>query len=77
MAIIKRFERAELKRRTAHKTSVVCKYGSVGIEPGKLIQLNTYGSDEREFPGKLSQTLQLDRGAAEQLVSILKHEFDL
>jgi hypothetical protein len=41
-----------------------------------LLQLSTYGSEEREIPGKTSQTLQFTRESAAQLYRILKEEFE-
>jgi hypothetical protein len=41
----------------------------------KVLQLNTYGSDEREIQGKLSQTLQFDENTARALHFILEQEF--
>ncbi|MCB1488206.1 MAG: methionyl-tRNA formyltransferase [Bauldia sp.] len=40
-----------------------------------LVQIDTYGRDTREMPGKKSQTIQLDRQGAEQLFGILKSAF--
>ena len=77
MAIIKSFGTMDSETLAPHKTTVDCKYGVVGYGDGKLIQLNTYGSKEREFPGKLSQTLQLDREQAIKLINILERTFDL
>lgn len=42
-----------------------------------LLQIDTYGRDTREIPGKKSQTIQLDREGAESLFNILKREFGL
>ena len=46
-------------------------------EPGtKIVQLDTFGSADRQMPGKQSQTLQLGQEAAEQLFRILKETYD-
>jgi len=61
-----------------HRTETLCRWGS--LKDGArttLVQLNTYGSRSREQPETVSQTIQLDRGAAEFLVSLLRREFDL
>jgi hypothetical protein len=42
---------------------------------GCLLQLDTYGSDERQIPGKVSQSLQFDEHAAQELFSILRRAF--
>jgi hypothetical protein len=36
-------------------------------EHGPYLQLTTYGSDSRQIPGKVSQTLQFDREQAKAL----------
>jgi hypothetical protein len=41
----------------------------------RFIQIDSYGRDEREIPGKKSQTIQLDKDGAQQLYTILKSEF--
>jgi hypothetical protein len=40
-----------------------------------FIQIDSYGRDDREVPGKKSQSIQLDREAALALFNILKREF--
>jgi len=40
-----------------------------------LIQIDSYGREEREIPGKKSQSIQLDRDGAHALYTILKREF--
>jgi hypothetical protein len=42
-----------------------------------LLQIDTYGRETREMPGKKSQTIQLDRDGATALFNILKQEFNL
>jgi hypothetical protein len=42
-----------------------------------LLQIDTYGRDTREIPGKKSQTIQLDREGATALSKILRDEFGL
>lgn len=43
----------------------------------KYFQIDTYGREERKMPGKTSQTIQINREAAEYLVDLLKREFNL
>ncbi|HEY9212793.1 MAG TPA: hypothetical protein VIQ29_08050 [Ancylobacter sp.] len=40
-----------------------------------IVQIDTHGSDERENPGKLSQTIQLGEEAARQLFDIFKDTY--
>ncbi|MFA7307650.1 MAG: hypothetical protein WC026_13360 [Hyphomicrobium sp.] len=41
-----------------------------------IVQIDTYGSDERKIPGKQSQTLQFGRESAFQLFQILKDTYE-
>ncbi|EYD76999.1 hypothetical protein Rumeso_01409 [Rubellimicrobium mesophilum DSM 19309] len=45
------------------------------VEGGRLFQINSYGSDARQIPGKLSQTLQFTEDSARHLYNALKAEF--
>jgi hypothetical protein len=40
-----------------------------------IVQIDTHGSDERQIPGKVSQTLQFGEEAAKQLFDILKRTY--
>ena len=71
MAIITAFERADRVLRGRHPTKVVAKYLIDEVEGRKVLQLNTYGSNQRQVPGKLSQTLQIDDAAARELFDTL------
>lgn len=73
MALISKngLKRAEKTISNVHKP-VEATY-SVFIENGKrYLQLDTYGSVDREIPNKVSQSLQLDEETLEFLVSLLK-----
>lgn len=76
MALVVSLER-DLGRdiRAAHPTRIPCKYIVTEFAGKRLLQLNTYGSSNREIPNKLSQTLQFDENAALQLYQMLKSEF--
>jgi hypothetical protein len=41
----------------------------------KFLQLDTYGSNSRKLAGKISQTIQFDRGAARQLKELIAPVF--
>ncbi len=61
--------------KSAHPTQVAAKY-IVGERDGKtILQINTYGSSERQMPDKLSQTIQFDEQSARELYQVLKQEF--
>jgi hypothetical protein len=40
-----------------------------------IVQIDTFGSDDREIPGKQSQTLQMGEEAAAQLFRILQKTY--
>lgn len=77
MAFISEFERDDKEVKSLHPTYVVCNYMAREFDGKKVLQLNTYGSNDREKPGKLSQTLQLDEAGAISLLKILKSEFGI
>jgi len=61
-----------------HPTEVDCGWQVVQTQSGqRLLQLSTYGSDTRVSQPKVSQTIQLDRTVATQLVEVLTRAFDL
>ncbi len=43
----------------------------------KYFQIDTYGRNDREFPEKISQSIQMDRDSARQLIRLLIETFDL
>ena len=59
-----------------HPTRVEVRYIFVEIDGRKFVQLNTYGSQDRMMPEKLSQTLQFDRANARKLWELIGREFD-
>ncbi len=77
MAVISSFELDDREFKGLHPTEVAAKYLIAERDGKKVLQINTYGSSDRQIPGKLSQTIQVDQKAAEQLFEILKREFRL
>jgi len=71
MAIIREFEQLELKANARH-IETKGGYSVQGQDGEKFIQINTVGSDNRDFPGKVSQTLRLSKGAIEQLAELAR-----
>lgn len=74
MALIARFEERPLDPRRVHE-QVVCGYRATDIGGRRILQLETYGSENRQIPGKISQSLQLDEAAAGELKRILDRAF--
>lgn len=63
------------KAASPHPTEVECGYQVIHTEDGPLLQLSTYGSDTRRSEKKVSQTIQLDRKAAAELLEIIRSSF--
>ncbi len=75
MALIRRFEPSSIQRPTLHD-EIEGKIGVFKLEGRVLVQIDSFGRDSREIPGKKSQTIQLDREGAEQLYNTLKEAFN-
>jgi hypothetical protein len=76
MALVRNFEPKAMERNSLHK-EIGASYSVFGDGEDKVLQIDTYGSDDRQIPGKKSQTLQLDRQGAERLLQIIRSEFGL
>jgi hypothetical protein len=75
MARIARFEKITSDRQRIHGTETNCGYGAFDVQGRRYLQLETYGSNERKIPGKISQTLQLDEDRAAELLRIIRQTF--
>ena len=75
MAQVRRFREGEQQRGRPHPTSVECVWRVFEGPSGRLLQLDTFGSESRQDKGTQSQTLQLDDRAAAELMSILRRSF--
>lgn len=72
---VKRIERLQKDRNYVHD-KVYTTY-SVFDELGEhYVQIDTYGRSNRELPGKISQSIQLDKESAKVIFDLLKTEFD-
>lgn len=78
MARVKSFVPERRSSSAAHPTEVECRWQVVSpADGGRLFQLSTYGSDDRVSEPKVSQTIQIDRAVAVDLVRQLTAAFDL
>ena len=77
MAIVTSLIKDEREFRSLHPTELVAKYIIAECDGKKVLQLNTYGSKNRDNPEKLSQTLQFDEHSAQELFNVLAQEFGL
>jgi len=75
MAVVQNIGKGFKDRDSIHKKTE-CSYYIVYDKTGmKYLQLDTYGSDEREIPGKVSQSIQFSPEAIKQLRELLAKEF--
>ena len=74
MARVKEFFPDE-RSSSPHPTEVECGYQVVQNGGERLLQLSTYGSDDRQSEKKVSQTIQLDAVGAAELVRIISETF--
>ena len=75
MARIISFDELEESDRARLHTEVTCTYRVIKNRGETLVQLDTYGSRDRKIPDKTSQSLQIDRQRAQELIRILKVAF--
>lgn len=66
----------EKKEKSPRKQEVVKATYSVNTNEG-LFQIETYGSSSRQNPDKVSQTFQIDKESARQLIALLEKELSL
>ena len=76
MALVRKFELLDSERTQLHE-EVEAKYAVFERDGRGFVQINTYGRAGRDIPGKVSQSIQLDREGAEALVAILRKSFRL
>ena len=76
MALIRSFKRKSMERNSLHD-EIEATYSVFERDGRVFIQIDSYGRDTREMPGKKSQTVQIDREGAVALIEILKSEFRL
>lgn len=70
MAIVRKMESIQLERDSKH-SEVKSTYTIVTNDDGKFLQIDTYGSAERQESGKKSQSIRFSPEAIAQLKSIL------
>jgi hypothetical protein len=74
MALIATFEPITVDRQVVHGP-VECGWRTFTAGGRRILQLDTYGSSERMFEGKVSQSIQLDKDGATELMRILRESF--
>jgi hypothetical protein len=74
MAIVTRFTRVA-KDRVGHPKTTECGFCSVEIDGIRYLLLESYGAADRAIPGKISQSLHIDRERAAALKAVLERQF--
>lgn len=74
MAIVTRFSEVT-KDRVGRPKTTECGFCAVEFEGTRYLLLETYGAADREIPGKVSQSLHLDRNRAAELKAVLERQF--
>ena len=75
MALVTELERIEKQRPKVHKPIKGTYFSFIGSRNKRYLVLETYGSENREFPGKVSQSVQFDEEGAAHFIRILREEF--
>ena len=76
MALIRHFKDKSMERNSIHK-EIEATYTIFENDGRVFVQIDSYGLPDREIPGKKSQSFQLDKTGAENLINILKRAFHL
>ena len=76
MALVRVFQKLDSERSQLHD-EVEARYATFERDGRVLFQLNTYGRIDRENPGKVFQSIKLERDGAAQLIKILQSAFRL
>ena len=74
MALIRRFNEKHMERNSLHD-EIEATYTVFERDGRVLLQIDSYGRDSRDIPGKKSQTIQLDLEGGAALYDILRRAF--
>lgn len=74
MALVREFQEVGSDRNGVHKP-VLCGWRTFRVDDETILQLDTYGSDERQIPNKVSQSFQFDREGAAVLLRLIRDVF--
>ena len=74
MALITQFTQIQKDTNQVHG-EVECGYTIFETTRVEVLQLDTYGSRDRKFQGKVSQSIQLDERSAGELLGLIRRAF--
>ncbi len=69
------FDRLEKNRNSVHQSVDSTYTAFTDYNGNKFIQIDTYGSKDRMFRGKVSQSIQFNDESAQMLLQIIRREF--
>jgi hypothetical protein len=72
MALIKHLSEGVKERQQIHNETEATYFLIFDDANKKYLQIDTYGSDQRSIPGKVSQSIQFSPDAIKQLKKILE-----
>ena len=72
---VSKIEKIDKERVTIHE-KVYTTYSVFDSYGKHFVQIDTYGRSDRELPGKISQSIQLDESSAKYLFDLLKKEYN-
>jgi len=70
------FQEKKKERNNIHE-KVNSSYSFFEINGKKIFQIDMYGSSDRQITDKVSQSIQIDKKAAEKLIELLRKEFNI
>lgn len=74
MALIRTFKEKHMERNSLHD-EIEATYTIFERDGRVLVQIDSYGRDSRDIPGKKSQSIQLDAEGGAALYDILRKAF--
>lgn len=74
MAFVSEFREVVSDTNGLHKP-VICGWRKFDVEDRTILQLDTYGTAQRQIPNKVSQSVQLDREGAAVLLRLIRDTF--
>lgn len=75
MAYINEFFESKSATTSRPHTTCSCGWKVTERDGTKVLQLDTYGSHGRKDQGTVSQSIQIDRAQAQELLSIIRKTF--
>jgi hypothetical protein len=74
MALIKKLEKIEKQRNSVHDEVEGAYTIFTDSKGNKILQIDTYGSTNRQLKGKVSQSIQLSKESAKELLNIILNQ---